>query len=411
VTPVIGVNGAWVRPNEVVVDTAVEDQLAGRLRELGGRPYVPSQNEDDWRQRPFAPDYGDVNARLDQAELRFHLWVGFSTRDAVRLALDDDVPGVHFNNVYLGEGVTGYYQGGPEGFATPDPGPETFQPHSGGAAADLAVHDTGVPANWPADYPVALQNTVALVDGIDPLDEPPPDGILEAQACHGLFICGVVARLNPGLTIESRRVMFSTGETDDTMVCPAITAPGPAVVNLSYGGFSTNNQISQMMADAVKAAVLQDKVLVAAAGNHGTYSASSTDHKSPFWPAAHPDVIAVGAFNSVTDKVWPLTNRADVYAPGVDLLSLHTTGSQNLKNPLTGQSYQGLAKWSGTSFATPVVAAKIAEEIAAGGLTNQDLARNWLAGLLPSSWPDTDLAATPSTYGKKYSPTTKLTSW
>src|SRR5262245_50209783 len=102
-SPVIGVDGAWVRPREVLVDPAVEAEVADRLRELGGRPYEPSYDQDDWRRSPVAPDYGDVNARLDEAGLKFHLWVGFSTRDAVRLVRE--VSGVHFNVVYLGEGA------------------------------------------------------------------------------------------------------------------------------------------------------------------------------------------------------------------------------------------------------------------------------------------------------------------
>jgi subtilisin family serine protease len=410
-SPVIGVEGAWVRPREVLVDTAVEAELADRLRELGGRPYAPSDDQDDWRRSPFAPDYGDVNARLDEAGLAFHLWVGFSTRDAVKLARE--VAGVHFNVVYLGEGANGYYQGGPDGYATPDSGPQQgIAGGSGDNTVDVAVLDSGLPVGWTSDYP-ALRNTVTAYGADDPVGS---GQIVSAQGCHGLFICGLITRIDAELDIESHRVMWPSGEIDDSKACPAIISCGGAVVNLSFGGYSPNagNAISQPMADALDKAVAQDKILVAAAGNDGGLAASSVNHDVPFWPAAYEPVIAVGAYvRQPTLHAWPKTNQADLYAPGVGVLSMHAKGLW--KDPVNHKPYGGWGRWSGTSFATPVVAATIASDVAGVGIGGRRTAADkWLKHQKSSTWlgkpPQPQPPASPK-YGRIMDPAPDLTIW
>lgn len=416
-SPVIGVNGAWVRPREVLVDTSVEVEIADQLRELGGRPYVPSGDEDDWRQSPSAPDYGDVNARMDEAGLRFHLWVGFSTRRAVKLVRGGDLPGVHFNVVYLGEGTNGYYQGGPEGYATPYSAPPLgITGGLGDNAVDVAVLDSGLPDKWGNDYST-LKDTVTAYGNVDSVGDAATH-VVSAQGCHGLFICGLITRINAELDIDSHQVMWPSGLVDDTLACSAIVSCKGSVVNLSFGGYSPdpNNAISQAMANAVSAAVMQDKILVAAAGNDGNLDPKSQNHKVPFWPAAHGDVIAVGAYQRTpknTIEAWHKTNRADIYAPGVDLLSMHAKAPW--KNPITEEIYNGWGKWSGTSFATPVVAATVATEIAGiatGG--RRAAAMNWFMKQKPSTWlgkPDQPPPAGPARAARNMDPAPELTTW
>ncbi|HEU5476187.1 MAG TPA: S8/S53 family peptidase [Actinophytocola sp.] len=382
-SPVIGVDGAWVRPGEVLVDTAFEDRIADRLRELGGRPYVPSGDEGDWRQHPLAPEYGDVNARLDEAELGCRLWVGFSTRRAVDLVRKRKLPGVHFNSVFFGESILGYYQGGPKGFAMPIPGPpQPPTPYTGGSTVNVGVFDTGMPDQWKTHYP-ALANTVDVGSTTPPdLDPVGSNMVVALHGCHGLFICGLIARQHRELGIESRRVIHLTGEVDDVKAGLAIVASNAAVLNLSFGGYLPGNSISIALGNAVNHAVQNDQVLVAAAGNDGSHRKESADHNRPFWPAAHSAVIAVGAFDSTNNDLAPFTNRADVYAPGVGLFSMHAKEPQGWHNPPGGQNppgvYQGWAKWSGTSFATPVVAAEIAYETAGSTGSRRLAAQKWL---------------------------------
>jgi subtilisin family serine protease len=149
--------------------------------------------------------------------------------------------------------------------------------------------------------------------------------------------------------------------------------------------------------------------VIAAAGNGGGHATSSPNHNRRFWPAADPDVIAVGAFNSTSGDVAPFTNQGDVYAPGVGLLSTYVTGWRKEPN---GPFYQGWAKWSGTSFATPVVAAEIAAYVAAKvpgtSSTRQAAARAWLAGLNDSNWPGKPGS---TQLGKIFRPAQALTTW
>ena len=95
-------------------------------------------------------------------------------------------------------------------------------------------------------------------------------------------------------------------------------------------------------------------MLVAAAGNDGT--------REPFWPAAFPWAVSVGAVDATATRASfsNFGSWVDVYALGVDLVNAFPHGHVHLhratqRRARSGISH-GLARWSGTSFATPVVA-------------------------------------------------------
>jgi len=104
-----------------------------------------------------------------------------------------------------------------------------------------------------------------------------------------------------------------------------------------------------------------DAVLVAAAGNDGTSDAQ--------YPAALKGVLGVGALTVDGSNRAPFSNFGawvDCSAVGEDVFGPYVKG---LGGPLPGPGgiqtpFEGWATWSGTSFATPWVAGRIAGRIA-----------------------------------------------
>jgi subtilisin family serine protease len=101
--------------------------------------------------------------------------------------------------------------------------------------------------------------------------------------------------------------------------------------------------------------------VVAAAGNF--------DSDRPYWPAALKDVVAVAALADGADgepERASFSNYGwwvDAAAPGVRIKSTFLTHGQE-----DGKEFHGYAKWSGTSFAAPVVAGRIAALMSAKAL-------------------------------------------
>jgi subtilisin family serine protease len=111
---------------------------------------------------------------------------------------------------------------------------------------------------------------------------------------------------------------------------------GARVINLSLGATIS----SRTLEDAISYAEAHDVLVVASAGN----AASTT----PYYPAALPYVVAVGATND-SDEQWPLSNEGDhldLSAPGYRIYSTYYNLEQN----------GGYTLMSGTSMAAPFVA-------------------------------------------------------
>ncbi|AFN03482.1 subtilisin-like protease [Pyrococcus furiosus COM1] len=106
------------------------------------------------------------------------------------------------------------------------------------------------------------------------------------------------------------------------------------VISMSLGGSADDTYLHEIIKKAYEAGI----VIVAAAGNEGA--------SSPSYPAAYPEVIAVGA-TDINDQVPYWSNRQpEVSAPGVDILSTYPD-----------DTYETL---SGTSMATPHVSGVVA---------------------------------------------------
>lgn len=199
----------------------------------------------------------------------------------------------------------------------------------------VAVIDTGVDLNHP-DLTGNLVEGHNFINGL----LPPQD-----DHGHGTHCAGIIAAVtdnNLGVAglayyckIMPIKVLDAGGSGSDYDVALGIVWAadhGARVISMSLGG----SDYSSAMAAAVNYAYGKNVVIVAAAGNDGLPNIS--------YPAALPNVIAVGATNS-SDVLTSWSNYGsalDVVAPG-----------QSIFSTVWDDSYVNM---SGTSMATPHVA-------------------------------------------------------
>nr|CEL12716.1 Serine protease [Kibdelosporangium sp. MJ126-NF4] len=271
------------------------------------------------------------------------------------------------NHVHIGTPImlgTPVWIGGPEiDIPTPrPPAQETWDP-----PVTVAVLDTGLdPHPWFAARPWFTEW------GLHPeiLDHD-TDGTPDWQAGHGTFVAGVLITGAPGVTIRHHRVLSSMGITDDATVAAAIGATRARghidITLITSGCYTADNQCPPILEHELTRS--GDTVIVAAAGNSGS--------SRPFWPAALNDVIAVAATDE-TGTIAAFSNRGpwvNATAPGVDITSSHvrlTTNTEGVAPGTEAREY-GVARWSGTSFAAPRVAADLANLLHAGHTPSQAL--------------------------------------
>ncbi|HZD71851.1 MAG TPA: S8/S53 family peptidase [Actinomycetes bacterium] len=221
----------------------------------------------------------------------------------------------------------------------------------------------------------------------------PRDGRLPLGAGHGTFIAGKLLQEAPDVTIEVRDVIEATGHVDDGKLADTIKKLADlehaGVLMISVGSPTEDDAGALAVQDALNYVRFNhpEIVVVAPAGNDAS--------DRPIFPAAYKGVIGVGAVENVKGEWQPacFTSRGwwvDACAPGVDVLGpfFHYEGTLATPNKLPkhivqkcGRSiggvdltaagrqvedFDGVAQWSGTSVAAPLVAGRIAAERQAG---------------------------------------------
>jgi hypothetical protein len=252
-------------------------------------------------------------------------------------------------------------------------------------APRILVLDTGY---WSGTGSL-VQDSINRV-GSDPElpDSPPVDGYLDPVAGHGTFIAGLIAHLAPECWVEVKKLVKPEG---DVTVCEVTKLLQdmkdgehgglPNIINMSFGGYADDEMPA--LGDAIRE-ISGTTIVVASAGNDATCT--------PLYPAALNEVIAVGALEEVpcpTDcrsEHEAAGGRRDTFlapalftnygrwvdcsALGVDIVSTFFEFN-GIKTPPTNwesdpDDFDYWAKWSGTSFAAPRVAAAIGQKLAAG---------------------------------------------
>ena len=244
----------------------------------------------------------------------------------------------------------------------------------------VVVLDTGITAEQRSDRWL-LELAHPNGDNVDPLDIfPSPNGFLDLGAGHGTFVAGLIQRLAPAADIEVWRVLDSDGLTAESKVAAAMVAAasgGAQLINLSLGTETVDDEepvalaVALEMIREIEERDGREIVVVAAAGNCGT--------ETPVYPAAFDGVVSVAALTP-TLKPAPWSSRGawvKCSAVGENVVSTYVQGREDpflrpgATEPLDPPDEYGpssWALWSGTSFATPQVTARIAQLAAEKGI-------------------------------------------
>jgi type VII secretion-associated serine protease mycosin len=263
---------------------------------------------------------------------------------AKRLAKDPAVAKVSLNYARRVAAVPNdTYYAGSQRYLTTLRLPQAWDVIKDASSQIIAVVDTGVDTG----HPDLTGRTVAGYSAVSPGQAPTDyDPRTYEHGGHGTMVAGIAAA-NTGNAagvagaawngrIMPIKVFDTEGNAYDDVIAAGIkwaVDRNAKVVNLSLGGPGS----TAVLQEAIQYAVGKGAVVVAAAGNSGLGEA--------MYPAAYPEVVAVGATDlnpEITDfSTWG--DWMDVAAPGFAITSTY---------PRVAGNY---ATGDGTSFAAPLV--------------------------------------------------------
>jgi subtilisin family serine protease len=253
-------------------------------------------------------------------------------------------------------------------------------PGSAGAGVLVYMADTGL-----LEHAGSAHSWLAGVKEGD-LDPLPPEGPPGTQPIppytgHGTFVAGIARCMAPAADIIAANAFKIAGselESDLAKRLETALRLGVDIFHLSITT-TTRKDLALVSFGAWLRILRHYKgvACVAAAGN--------SDSRRPFWPAAFPEVVSVGALAGDGRSRASFSNHGgwvDVYAPGRSLINAYATGTYTCHDaPYAGQErkFYGMAKWSGTSFSTPMVTGLIAARMSRTGENGQEAAAALLA--------------------------------
>lgn len=212
--------------------------------------------------------------------------------------------------------------------------PEAWMTTTGSPTVLVAVLDTGLAPDL-ADFAGRLVPGFNFVSSTTNTADDFGHGtavtsVLAATGNNGLLLAGVDwgCRVMPVKVLDAQNNGYYSWWADGIDFA---VANGAKVINLSAGGFSADTTLATTISNAIG----QGVIFVTIAHNDGIGSIR--------FPGTVPAAITVGATDSA-DRRWGLSNYGpslDLVAPGQSIGTLSTGG--------------GLAIWTGTSFAAPMV--------------------------------------------------------
>jgi hypothetical protein len=255
--------------------------------------------------------------------------------------------------------------------------------HDGGAGVRVYLADTGLLRDAAEDHPwlagVEIQDPDQDHDPRIPMTGNPP--AIPPYTGHGTFVAGVVRTMAPSADVIVTNVFSVAGsalESDFVARLESSFRLGVDIYQLDVACGSRNDIPLLALGEWLKRlSISKGAICLAPAGNSA--------RRRPVWPAAFPDVIAVGALGGDWRSRASFSNFGpwlDVYAPGRDLINAYATGTYTCHvSPYKGQErrFYGMAKWSGTSFSTPIVSGLIAARMSRTGENARQAAAALLA--------------------------------
>jgi len=305
----------------------------------------------------FEPDGGDTQAALRQIDAE--LGVGVATPD----------------HVFYVTPAACCPATEPETVGQDNPDPDVRRdPCCDGSGSFVSVVDTGfIPSLEDAQH--------SWLNGVTGDEETYNTAEIGPYVGHGTFVAGVVRCLAPASQVRVEGFLTHGGAIFESEIVRQLNQAlddMPDVISMSAGCTTRDNlpPVAFQVLWEQRLRHCKGTVLVAAAGN-------DADRRA-FWPAASEWTVSVGALDRHGRRAGfsNFGSWVDVYALGVDVVNAYPNGTFHYREPPrvgdTAQFTNGMASWSGTSFATPVVAGMIAARMSRTGQSGRAAANSVL---------------------------------